>query len=190
VGARRHRVQLRHRRRHENTARTLRRALPVARVPFSCSARRTPRAARVARSWRITSTAPSHTSSTMTCRSSPRPAARSRGSTHTSAGWAGASLGVLAAKRVQRRLRRLHRRGATNRHRLQLRLAAESRPQRPPRRAAGLSAFALDGEVVYHTYSCYDRGTDVLHGTWQLLDRAPKGRGENPEDWPRRHDEY
>jgi predicted dithiol-disulfide oxidoreductase (DUF899 family) len=54
----------------------------------------------------------------------------------------------------------------------------------------GLSAFALDGGVVYHTYSCYDRGTDVLHATWQLLDRAPKGRGELPEGWPRRHDEY
>jgi predicted dithiol-disulfide oxidoreductase (DUF899 family) len=54
----------------------------------------------------------------------------------------------------------------------------------------GLSAFALEDGVVYHTYSCYDRGTDVLHGTWQLLDRAPKGRGEGFEGWPRRHDEY
>ena len=54
----------------------------------------------------------------------------------------------------------------------------------------GLSAFALEDGVVYHTYSCYDRGTDVLHGTWQLLDRAPKGRGDVFENWPRRHDEY
>jgi predicted dithiol-disulfide oxidoreductase (DUF899 family) len=54
----------------------------------------------------------------------------------------------------------------------------------------GLSAFALEGGVVYHTYSTYDRGTDVLNATWQLLDRAPKGRGEDPEGWPRRHDEY
>jgi predicted dithiol-disulfide oxidoreductase (DUF899 family) len=54
----------------------------------------------------------------------------------------------------------------------------------------GLSAFALEDGVVYHTYSCYDRGTDVLNGTWQLLDRAPKGRGGDFEDWPRRHDEY
>jgi predicted dithiol-disulfide oxidoreductase (DUF899 family) len=50
----------------------------------------------------------------------------------------------------------------------------------------GLSAFALEDGVVYHTYSCYDRGTDVLNPAWQLLDRAPKGRGEPPEDWPRR----
>jgi predicted dithiol-disulfide oxidoreductase (DUF899 family) len=54
----------------------------------------------------------------------------------------------------------------------------------------GLSAFALEDGVVYHTYSCYDRGTDVLHATWQLLDRAPKGRGELPAGWPRRHDMY
>jgi predicted dithiol-disulfide oxidoreductase (DUF899 family) len=54
----------------------------------------------------------------------------------------------------------------------------------------GLSAFAVEDGVVYHTYSCYDRGTDVVHGTWQLLDRSPKGRGDNFENWPRRHDEY
>jgi predicted dithiol-disulfide oxidoreductase (DUF899 family) len=54
----------------------------------------------------------------------------------------------------------------------------------------GLSAFALEDGVVYHTYSTFDRGTDVLHGTWQLLDRAPKGRGTEFEGWPLRHDEY
>jgi predicted dithiol-disulfide oxidoreductase (DUF899 family) len=59
-----------------------------------------------------------------------------------------------------------------------------------------LSAFALDDGVVYHTYSCYDRGTDVLNPTWQLLDRAPKGRFKAPSEaaapagWPGRHDEY
>src|SRR6266496_1705605 len=42
----------------------------------------------------------------------------------------------------------------------------------------GLSSFALDDDdVVYHAYSCYDRGPAGLNGTWQLLDRAPKGRG-------------
>jgi predicted dithiol-disulfide oxidoreductase (DUF899 family) len=53
-----------------------------------------------------------------------------------------------------------------------------------------LSAFVLDDGVVYHTYTCYDRGTDVLNPTWQLLDRAPKGRGDDFEDWPRKRDEY
>jgi predicted dithiol-disulfide oxidoreductase (DUF899 family) len=60
----------------------------------------------------------------------------------------------------------------------------------------GLSAFALSDGVVYHTYSTYDRGTDVLNATWQLLDRAPRGRFKTPSEdappsgWPRRHDEY
>jgi predicted dithiol-disulfide oxidoreductase (DUF899 family) len=55
-----------------------------------------------------------------------------------------------------------------------------------------LSCFVLSDGVVYHTYTCYDRGTDALNTTWGLLDRAPKGRseGEVAEGWPRRHDEY
>jgi predicted dithiol-disulfide oxidoreductase (DUF899 family) len=56
----------------------------------------------------------------------------------------------------------------------------------------GLSAFALDDGSVYHTYSAFDRGTDVLCSSWQLLDRAPMGRPAREElgDWPKRHDEY
>jgi predicted dithiol-disulfide oxidoreductase (DUF899 family) len=54
----------------------------------------------------------------------------------------------------------------------------------------GLSAFALEDGVVYHTYSTYDRGTDALNATWQLLDRTPKGRGDDFESWPRRRYEY
>jgi len=54
----------------------------------------------------------------------------------------------------------------------------------------GLGAFVLEDGVVYHTYSTYDRGTDALNATWQLLDRAPKGRGADFDGWPRRHDEY
>ncbi|NNH71240.1 DUF899 domain-containing protein [Nocardia uniformis] len=53
-----------------------------------------------------------------------------------------------------------------------------------------LSSFARADGVVYHTYSTYDRGTDALNATWQLLDRAPKGRGDNFDDWPRKRDEY
>jgi predicted dithiol-disulfide oxidoreductase (DUF899 family) len=55
----------------------------------------------------------------------------------------------------------------------------------------GLSSFVLEDGVVYHTYSTYDRGTDALNATWQLLDRAPKGRDDDAHPgWPRRHDEY
>ncbi len=55
----------------------------------------------------------------------------------------------------------------------------------------GLSAFALEAGAVYHTYSAYDRGTEALIATWQLLDRAPRGREDDRfGDFPRRHDEY
>jgi predicted dithiol-disulfide oxidoreductase (DUF899 family) len=53
----------------------------------------------------------------------------------------------------------------------------------------GMSAFVLEDDVVYHTYSAYARGLDSLWGLYQWLDRAPKGRNETG-GWWRRHDEY
>jgi predicted dithiol-disulfide oxidoreductase (DUF899 family) len=53
----------------------------------------------------------------------------------------------------------------------------------------GMSAFALEDGVVYHTYSTYARGLDGLWGVYQWLDRAPRGRNETGVWW-RRHDEY
>jgi predicted dithiol-disulfide oxidoreductase (DUF899 family) len=53
----------------------------------------------------------------------------------------------------------------------------------------GMSAFALEDGVVYHTYSTYARGLDALWGMYQWLDRAPKGRNETSLWW-RRRDEY
>ena len=63
------------------------------------------------------------------------------------------------------------------------------------RETPGLSVFALDDGVVYHTYSAYARGLDALWGMYQWLDRAPLGRNEastddGPLSWFRRHDEY
>ena len=57
------------------------------------------------------------------------------------------------------------------------------------REGPGMSAFVLDDDVVYHTYSTYARGVDGLWGMYQWLDRAPKGRNETGVWW-RRHDEY
>jgi predicted dithiol-disulfide oxidoreductase (DUF899 family) len=53
----------------------------------------------------------------------------------------------------------------------------------------GMSAFALEDGVVYHSYSTYARGLDGLWGMYQWLDRAPRGRNETGVWW-RRHDEY
>lgn len=57
------------------------------------------------------------------------------------------------------------------------------------RERPGVSAFVLEDDVVYHTYSTYARGLDGLWGMWQWLDRAPKGRNDTGHWW-RRHDEY
>ncbi|HEX6442816.1 MAG TPA: DUF899 domain-containing protein [Stellaceae bacterium] len=57
------------------------------------------------------------------------------------------------------------------------------------RERPGMSAFALEDGVVYHTYSAYARGLDGLWGMYQWLDRAPKGRNE-PEYWLRHRDGY
>jgi predicted dithiol-disulfide oxidoreductase (DUF899 family) len=57
------------------------------------------------------------------------------------------------------------------------------------RERPGMSAFALEDGVVYHTYSTYSRGVDGIWGMYQWLDRAPKGRNETGL-WFRRHDEY
>ena len=67
------------------------------------------------------------------------------------------------------------------------------------REAPGMSAFAFEDGVVYHTYSTYARGLDGLWGMYQWLDRAPRGRNESvfvgtgdlrAGVWYRRHDEY
>ena len=57
------------------------------------------------------------------------------------------------------------------------------------REEPGMSAFALDDGVVYHTYSAFARGLDALWGMYQWLDRAPLGRNEDGI-WFKRHDEY
>ena len=53
----------------------------------------------------------------------------------------------------------------------------------------GVSAFVLEDDVVYHSYSAYSRGLDGLWGMYQWLDRAPKGRNDTGVWW-RRNDEY
>jgi predicted dithiol-disulfide oxidoreductase (DUF899 family) len=57
------------------------------------------------------------------------------------------------------------------------------------RERPGMSAFALEDGVLYHTYSTYARGLDALWSMYPWLDRAPKGRNETGMWW-KRHDEY
>ena len=58
----------------------------------------------------------------------------------------------------------------------------------------GVSVFYKDkAGDVYHTYSSYARGIDLLNTTYNFLDLTPKGRDEHPDhaqDWVRYHDDY
>jgi predicted dithiol-disulfide oxidoreductase (DUF899 family) len=65
----------------------------------------------------------------------------------------------------------------------------------PSEEAPGLSIFARNaaGEV-FHTYSTYGRGVEMLMGTYRILDVVPKGRDEEGleygMEWLRHHDRY
>ena len=59
----------------------------------------------------------------------------------------------------------------------------------------GVSVFYKNAAGrVFHTYSAYARGIDILNAAYNYLDLAPKGRDEAGHDftqfWVRRHDEY
>lgn len=56
----------------------------------------------------------------------------------------------------------------------------------------GLSVFYRDAEgEIFHTYSSYARGLDILVGTYNFLDLMPLGRNESGTmDWVRHHDRY
>ena len=59
----------------------------------------------------------------------------------------------------------------------------------------GVSVFYKDESGnIFHTYSCYARGLDMLNGAYHCLDLVPKGRDEAgltaPQAWVRRHDQY
>ena len=65
----------------------------------------------------------------------------------------------------------------------------------PSEEAPGVSVFAKDaaGEL-FHSYSTYGRGIDILNGAYNLLDLVPKGRDEDglafTMSWVRHHDRY
>jgi predicted dithiol-disulfide oxidoreductase (DUF899 family) len=61
--------------------------------------------------------------------------------------------------------------------------------------APGISVFTREaGGPIYHTYSCYARGLDMLNGAYHLMDLLPKGRAEAglsyTMEWLRHHDRY
>src|SRR6202050_5578971 len=64
----------------------------------------------------------------------------------------------------------------------------------PSQERPGLSVFSKDAEGIFHTYSTYARGLDILVGAYNFLDLVPKGRDEaglkHTMAWVRHHDKY
>jgi predicted dithiol-disulfide oxidoreductase (DUF899 family) len=65
----------------------------------------------------------------------------------------------------------------------------------PAPEGPGISVFYRDDDgAVYHTYSAYARGIDMVNGAYHVLDLVPKGRDEAglsyPMEWLRHHDRY
>ena len=57
----------------------------------------------------------------------------------------------------------------------------------------GVSVFIKEKGSIYHTYSSYARGLDMLNVAYHYMDLVPKGRDEDESGgmaWLHRHDEY
>jgi predicted dithiol-disulfide oxidoreductase (DUF899 family) len=58
----------------------------------------------------------------------------------------------------------------------------------------GISVFVRDGDEVFHTYSTYSRGLDMLNGAYHYMDLLPNGRNEQDLPWSmawlKRRDQY
>ena len=59
--------------------------------------------------------------------------------------------------------------------------------------APGISVFVKEGERIYHTYSTYKPGLDMLNVAYHYIDLVPKGRDEGEGglgEWVHCRDEY
>ena len=65
----------------------------------------------------------------------------------------------------------------------------------PVEEAMGISVFYKNRQgALFHTYSCYARGLDMLNVAYHYMDLTPKGRDEKKLPfnmaWLQRHDQY
>jgi predicted dithiol-disulfide oxidoreductase (DUF899 family) len=64
----------------------------------------------------------------------------------------------------------------------------------PTTDAPGISVFFKEGATVFHTYSSFGRGLDMLNTAYHYLDLVPKGRDEeglpHTMSWVKLHDQY
>ncbi len=102
-------------------------------------------------------------------------------------------MGVVVRQRLQPRLSGVGVAGGES-HR-QSRCTITRSTKFPSDERPGASVFYKNetGEV-FHTYSSYGRGLDILVGAYHFLDLAPKGRDEDglafSMAWVRHHDQY
>jgi len=74
-------------------------------------------------------------------------------------------------------------------------MCIRDRQKFPSEERPGTSVFYKDAAGnIFHTYSSYGRGLDILIGAYNWLDIAPKGRDEeglaHTMAWVRHHDKY
>ena len=65
----------------------------------------------------------------------------------------------------------------------------------PSDEGPGISVFYKnDKGEIFHTYSCFERGLDMLNGAYHYMDLVPKGRDEDALPytmaWLERRDQY
>jgi predicted dithiol-disulfide oxidoreductase (DUF899 family) len=59
----------------------------------------------------------------------------------------------------------------------------------PGQDGPGMSVFVRDGDRVFHTYSTYARGLELILNTFNFLDLTPSGRQKHIAQFPH-HDKY
>ena len=100
-------------------------------------------------------------------------------------------MGVVQRQRLQFRLSRVvQARGADGKVYYNYEMGDLESDEMP-----GVSVFIKDASgAIFHSYSAYARGLDILVGAYNFLDLVPKGRDEAELPWSmawvRRHDEY
>jgi len=99
-------------------------------------------------------------------------------------------VGIVSGQRLQPGLRRVHRGGATKRHRVQLRRGAQGGNRPPPRGAARPECLRAGGRGRLPHVLVLRPGHRRAERHLAAARQAPEGRGDGFEGWPRRHDEY
>ena len=179
--------------RQGNARRPIRRQEPADRLSLHARPRTGKPAARAARFWPIILTAWPSISRNATSPLSSSRGLRSPRSRNSRSAWAGSLNGCRRSATTSTsiiRFRHRRRRRQSGKVTYNYEVTTFPSEERP-----GASVFYKNaGGEVFHTYSTYGRGLDILIGAYNFLDVAPKGRDEEGlaygMAWVRHHDRY